>query len=301
MYIYAEYLLLENIVINYIILYVTKRFTRTKTHNFRLLLASIIGALYTLVVFFPSLRFMTRFIVKISISILIIIVAFNPAKLRKFIKLFATFYVVAFVFAGAALALFYLTDVETYVGSGIFYIKNFPIKLLIFAVVMSSILIKLTWGYIQTKMNKSKNYIPITINLNNRKADIVALLDTGNSLKDPISQTPVIIVQFSAIKDLLPERIQTIFIKYKENNLDVVSAVMSETSSEFKFRLIPYKSLGKDNGMLLGFKPDSIIIKADDDKSISDIVIGIYNNNLSSDDEYTALLHPEILTEKGGL
>ena len=301
MYIYAEYLLLENIVINYIILYVTKRFTRTETHNVRLLLASVLGALYTLVVFFPSLKFMTRFVVKISISVLIIIVAFNPAKLKKFIKLFATFYVVAFVFAGAALALFYLTDVETYVGSGIFYIKDFPIKLLIFAVAMSSILIKFTWGYIQTKMSKSKAYIPITVSLNNRKADIVALLDTGNSLKDPISQTPVIIVQFSAIKELLPEQIQKLFIKYKENNLDVVSAVMAETSNEFKFRLIPYKSLGKDNGMLLGFKPDKVIIKDDDDKSISDIVIGIYNNNLSNDDEYTALLHPEILAEKGGL
>lgn len=299
MYIYAEYLLLENLAINYIILYVTKRFTRTESNNFRIILASSIGAIYTLVVFFPSLKFMTKFVVKLSVSILIIIIAFNPAKLKKFIKLFATFYIVAFVFAGAALALFYLTDVETYVGNGIFYIKNFPITILFFAIVVSSLLFKFTWEYIQTRMSKSKTFIPITVDLNNKCVEIVALLDTGNSLKDPISHTPVIIVQFSAIRNLLPDKVQNIFLKYKENNLDVVSAVMSEASNDFKFRLIPFKSIGKENGMLLGFKPDRVIIKSDDDKFISDIVIGIYNSNLSSDNEYNALLHPEILTQKG--
>jgi len=299
LYIYAEYLLLENFVINYIILYVTKRFTRTETHKFRLILASAIGAIYTLVVFFQSLRFMTKIIVKLSVSILIIIIAFNPAKVKKFVKLFATFYVVAFVFAGASLALFYLIDVDTYVGNGIFFIKDFPITILFFAIVVSFILFKFTWEYIQTRLSKSKTFIPLTIDLNNKRVEIIALLDTGNSLNDPITHNPVIVVQFSAIKALLPEKVQNIFIKYKENNLDVVSAVMSETSNELNFRLIPFKSIGKENGMLLGFKPDRVIIKSDDDKLISDIIIGIYNNSFSNDNDYNALLHPEILTHKG--
>ena len=47
--------------------------------------------------------------------------------------------------------------------------------------------------------------------------------------------------------------------------------------------------------MLLGFKPDNIILKEDDEeKIILDIIIGIYNSKLSDDEEYMALLHPEI-------
>ncbi len=94
----AEYFLLENLIINYIILYATKRFTRTDTSNLRLILASLIGALYAFVVFFPSLQFLVKFLAKIAVSILIVIVAFNPTRLYTFIKQIATFYIVTFVF-----------------------------------------------------------------------------------------------------------------------------------------------------------------------------------------------------------
>ncbi|WP_425446994.1 sigma-E processing peptidase SpoIIGA [Dethiothermospora halolimnae] len=295
MTIYAEYLLLENAIINFIILYVTKRFTRTDTNKIRLIISSLIGGIYTFVVFYPSLMFMAKFIMKFIVSILMIIVAFNPYTLKKFLKLISTFYVVTFVFAGAALALFYLSDIQIFVGKGIFYIRDFPIKKLIFAVGISWILIKGTLGFIQSKIGKEKLFIPIEINLNNRNVKLNALVDTGNSLKDPISDRPVIIVEFKAIQDLLPIKVQDIFLKYKENNLDVVSTVMSKSNREISFRLIPFKSIGKDNGMLLGFKPDKVILRDEDNKILSEIIVGIYNNSLSPNHEYMALLHPEIL------
>lgn len=299
MYIYAEYLLLENMIINYILLYLTKKFTKTEANNIRVLLASFIGAIYSLVIFFPSLRFMTKFIIKFSVSILIIIVAFNPAKIKKIIRLIATFYVMAFIFAGASLALFYLADVKAYVGNGIFYIRDFPVKMLVFAVSISYILIKIVWGYIQSILTKNKIYMPIVVELNNKSVEVIGLIDTGNLLRDPLTQTPVIIIQFSAIKDLLPKKVQSIFEKYKENDLQAISEIMVENASSLKFRLIPYKSLGKENGMLIGFKPDHVIVKDDEDKSFCDIIVGIYNNNLANDDIYVALLHPEMFTEKG--
>ncbi len=300
LYIYAEYLILENIIINYIILYVTGRFTRTDTNKIRLSLASLIGALYTLVVFFPSLKFMVNVIVKLAISVLIIIVAYNPSRMYSFLKLFVTFYVVSFAFAGAALALFYFIDIEAFVQGGIFYIKSlpigkFPLKTLVVAVVLSSILLKFSWGYIQSIMSRDKAFIPISISLNNKVVELMALMDTGNSLKDPISDTPVIVAEFYAIKELLPKNVQNIFLKYSENNLEIITDIMSKATQDIKFRLIPFKSLGSENGMMLGFKPDNVILKDEDEKILSNIVVGIYNNTLSSDNKYMALLHPEIL------
>lgn len=299
LYIDAEYFLLENMAINYILLYLTRKFTKTQANNIRVLIASFIGAIYAFVIFFPSLKFMTKFIIKISISILIIIVAFNPVKFRRFIRLIATFYIMAFIFAGASLALFYIAGIEAYAGNGIFYIRDFPVKVLVLAVSISYILIKIVWGYIQSILTKSKVYMSIVVVLNNKKVEIMGLLDTGNLLRDPVTQTPVIIVQFSAIKDLLPIQVQSIFEKYKENDLEVISAIMIENVSNVKFRLIPFKSLGRENGMLIGFKPDNVIIKDDEDKTLCDIIVGIYNNKLSNDDNYSALLHPEMFSEKG--
>lgn len=299
LYIYAEYLLIENIIINYIILYVTKRFTRTDTSKLRLFLAATVGALYAFVVFFPSLRFLAKFTVKVAISILMIVISFTPSKLYMFIKQFATFYIVTFVFGGAAFASLYFFDIDALMASGIFYIRisDLPthVKVLAIAIIPSYLLLKFAWSYIQGIISKERVFVPITIMLNSKKADMMALMDTGNSLKDPISETPVIIAEFCAIKELLPSHVQNIFIQYKENNLEIISKIMSRASEEIKFRLIPFKSLGLENGMLLGFKPDNVILKDEDERVLSSIVVGIYNNTLSPDNKYMALLHPEIL------
>ncbi|KGG80576.1 sigma-E processing peptidase SpoIIGA [Caloranaerobacter azorensis] len=294
MYIYAEYLILENFIINFIILYVTKRFTRTETTRLRLILAALIGAIYTLVIFYPKLSFMVNFTMKITISILIIIVAFNPITLKKFIKLIATFYIVSFVFAGSALALFYLIDVDSYISNGIFYIKDFPIKILIFAIITSWILIKYTLSYIQGRISRDKILVPISILLRNKEAHVVALVDTGNSLKDPLTDVPVIIVQFSAIKDILPEKTKKFFEMYNVKDLQFILPFLQELGQDLKIRIIPFKTIGKENGVLFGFKPDKVIIK-DQDRAITDIIVGICNDKLSNDNKYEALLHPELL------
>ena len=41
-----------------------------------------------------------------------------------------------------------------------------------------------------------------------------------------------------------------------------------------RFRLIPFSSLGKQNGMLIGFKPDKVTIKFDGlEKEKGDVII----------------------------
>ncbi|HHV26858.1 sigma-E processing peptidase SpoIIGA [Anaerosalibacter bizertensis] len=297
MYIYAEYLIMENVIINYIILYVTKKITRTETSKSRLLIAALIGSVYTLVMFFPSLNFMTKFTVKVAISVLIIIFAFNPEKFSNFIRLLSTFYVTAFVFAGATFALFYVMNTNFSVYNGVFYIKDFPIRFLILGITLSFILIKYVFKYLQIKLGKTDVLTNVIINLNNKQANIVALVDTGNSLKEPISQRPVIIVEFFAIKDLLPEKVQNLFLENEDLDLDEITDIMIESVDEIKLRVIPFKAIGTENGILLGFKPDEILImnEATERKIEEEIVVGIYNNKLSNDNKYKGLLNPEIL------
>ena len=62
---------------------------------------------------------------------------------------------------------------------------------------------------------------------------------------------------------------------------------------ESRIRVIPYSSLGEQNGLLMGFKPDAVKIS---EKCITNIIIGVYNRNLSATSEYDALLNPEILS-----
>ena len=297
LYVYAEYLLLENIIINYIILYVTKKITSTRTSKIRLLIAALVGSIYTLVAFFPSLQFMGKFSIKLSISVLMIIIGFNPEKINQFIKQISAFYMVSFAFAGAIIGIFYILNNSFHFTGISFKDSDELIKFLIIGIVVALILIRYILKFYQIKINKETFITNIIIGLNDKEAQLTALIDTGNSLKEPISQKPVIIAEYKALEGILPDSIKDIYLSNKELDLNLIGKVMEEVSDEIKLRLIPFKSLGNDNGILIGFKPDIIKINLESEtKSLTnDIIVAIYNDKLAADEIYNGLLHPELL------
>lgn len=297
MYVYIEYLLMENIIINFIILYVTRRITRTKTSKFRLLASALVGSIYTVIVFFPSFEFMGKFLIKFSISILMIIIAFNPEKFQQFIKQISTFYMISFMFAGATIGIFYIINNNSYSIRFSFENTKELISFLIFGIGIAIILVIYILRFYQKKMNKENYLTPIAIRLKDKEVNLVALIDTGNSLKEPISQKPVIIVEYSVLETILPESIRNMYIEDVELDLNAIGKTMEEIGDDMRLRLIPFKSIGNESGILIGFKPDIIKIYLEDEiKKLSDeTIVAIYNNKLATDGDYSGLLHPEIL------
>ncbi|PAB58836.1 sigma-E processing peptidase SpoIIGA [Anaeromicrobium sediminis] len=290
--VYAEYLFLENLLMNWIILHLTAHFSKFEVRKYKIWVGAIVGALYAFVFFFPSLSFMYSMIMKIVISILIVVLTFMPYKFIDFLKLVGIFYLISFMFGGAAFALFYFTGFEGIVSNGIFYIGNFTTKLLIYSGIVSYILIKFCWEHVQEKISREKLYIPVSIEVENHKSSVKALVDTGNSLEDPLSKYPVIVVEYSAIKDLIPNDIKDMLTN---NNIsyDVFLKIGNDSNWNSRIRVIPFNSLGKENGMLIGFRPDMVNVEGK--KHIKNIIVGIYTKRLSKNGDYSALLHPDIL------
>ncbi|NMB08161.1 MAG: sigma-E processing peptidase SpoIIGA [Tissierellia bacterium] len=297
MYVYIEYLLMENILINYIILYVTKRITRTKTSKLRLFVSALVGSIYTLIVFFPSLKFMGKFLIKFSISILMIILAFNPERFQQFIKQISTFYMVSFIFAGAIIGIFYIINNNSYSTRFSFENLNELLCFLIIGIGIAIILIIYILRFYQKRMNKENYLTPIAIGLKDKEVNLVALIDTGNSLKEPISQRPVIIVEYSALETILPQSIRNMYINNEELDLSTIGKIMEEIGDDIRLRLIPFKSIGNESGILIGFKPDSIKIYLENEvrKITDETIVAIYNDKLAIDEGYSGLLHPEVL------
>lgn len=296
MEIYLDMLILENFIMNYIILFVTNKFSKANTNALRISISALIGALYAIIVFFPNLKLFYTLIFKICLSFVLIIIAFYPKNLKDLLKELAIFYMVSFAFGGAAFGLFYFSNFGVVISNGIFYISNFPIKILVISTILAYLIIKYSLTYIQKRIHKEDiiiafdvSYKEITINLN-------GIIDTANTLFDPLTKNPVIVVEYYAIKEILPQQLRYIFENYKENDLNEVLQIVSDTEWISRFRLIPYTSLGKENGMLIGFRPDKVIVHEKEQLSIkNDIIVGIYNKNLSKHNSYNALLHPDIV------
>ena len=297
MYVVAEYLFIENFLINYAILQSTKIITRTKTKKSRIFITSTIAALYPFVLFFPILSFLTNFFMKIIISILIVKLAYNSKSLSLYLKQLSAFYVVSFVFAGASIGTYYFTNsYEEILFNHTGINHSIPMKYIFLGVVLGGIMITGIVQYYQEKVSKEKELLDVTIYLNNQKVCFTALTDTGNSLIDPISKSPVFVVEYRVIKDLLPERLKNIYDNNREDDFAALQGVLGDIGDEIKLRLIPFKAVGAKNGILLGFKPDYITILEDESEKIyGDLLIGIFNDRLSHDDQYNGLLNISIL------
>lgn len=65
-------------------------------------------------------------------------------------------------------------------------------------------------------------------------------------------------------------------------------------------KLIPFSSLGNDNGLLIGFKPDYIKIYSEEEYIRNDVLVGIYDGKLSKNNLYTSLIGLDILSSQKG-
>jgi len=298
MEIFLDVLILENIVMNYLILLMTAKFSKNTISHLRLFLGALVGALYVaFLVVFPSFSVYYTTMAKIAISFAIVAIAFSFNKFTAFFKTMVMFYVSTFIFAGAGFAFLYFNHSGGFVRNGFFYVYwNSKWTVMALCVATVGIIVKIFWDILQNRLVKGRLLLPLKVAFENGIINLSALVDTGNALFDPLTHSPVVVVEFRAIKSILPKEIQNIFEESKEDDLVRVTKIVSNSSWFSRFRLIPFTSLGKENGMLIGFKPDYIEIgDKSDKKGVTDVIIGIYNKALSKSESYNALLGPDLV------
>lgn len=293
MTIYLDIIFLENLCMNYIILYATAIITKTKPKIIRILFGSFIGAVYAIIVVLNILEIYSNIIFKIIISIVIVYISLETKNLKMLIKDILIFYLTSFTFGGVALALLYFIKPENILMKNGVYIGTYPIKIALMGGILGYIIITLAFSIIKKKINKKSIYCNIKVSINEKSVEVKALLDTGNFLKEPITGTPVVIVEHTALREILPRDLIDNIKPIIDGKVEIDSQL-----DEFlpRMRVIPFSSLGKQNGMLLGIKADYIdVFTQEGESKINNVVIGIYEGTLTKDGTYSSLISLELL------
>ena len=292
--VYIDVLFVVNLIINYILLRASCVFSGLKLNSYRIALGAFVGACYAVLIFFPNFSVIYSTICKMLISMLIIAVSFPFYSIRSYIKTLLIFYVVSFGFGGCVLGIFYFSDIGARLGAvysnGVLYF-NLPWTILAISGALFYIAVKL-FGFFSGKAFRGNNLKrKLYLSFGENTAEITALMDTGNSLVDPISLAPVIIAEYRLLKNLFNEDVKQTLDRM---GIDNITWIMSDAAEKgLPVRLIPFSSLGKDNGMLIGFVPDRAEIHDDCGvKLLDNCVIGLYDRPLSKDRSYGALLNP---------
>lgn len=293
--IYIDIIFLENLIMNTIILYATAIILKIKTRTIRVILSSAIGSIYAIITYVTEIKIYTSVILKAILAIIMMYVAFNPQNMKKMWKQVAIFYLTSFVFGGVTLYLiYYIKPQEVFIKNGV-YVGEYILKVIMLGAIVAFFTIKISLKIIKTKITPKDMYCKIKVKLNEEIIETRAMIDTGNLAKEPITNTAVVIVESTLLEGILP-------IKILNNLENILCGDFSQISDEMqqkyisKFRCIPFSSLGKQNGMLLGIKADEILVETEDEKKISNnIILGIYDKSLTKRGEYRALIGIELI------
>lgn len=224
--VYIEFVFILNFLLDFMILYGTKRILKTNSKIFRLIISSVIGSLTTFQIFI-KLSNIELMLVKISLSLIMTIIAFGK---KDILKNTLYFYLISIIFGGVV----YLLDIK----------MNFYLNMLFLIILCPLVIIIFIKEWKDYNLNHKEKY-NVIIFYSNKKYELIGFIDTGNYLKDPLTNKSVILVD----------------LQIKTN----------------KFLYVPYKALNTE-GIIPCIKPDKLIIN---NKEIKRCLIGLSNNKLS--------------------
>ena len=210
-------------------------------------------------------------------------------------KQLVIFYLTSFVFGGCAFALLYFIKPQNILMKNGVFIGTYPIKIALLGGIVGFIITHIAFKIVKNKMSKKDIIYEIEININNKKVKVKAMLDTGNMLRDPITKTPVIVVEKNKLYEILPNKILDNINKIIGGDEENIIS-LEEQNYISRLKIIPFNSIGKQNGLMLGFKADEIKIIMDEEiETIKNIIIGVFDKEFCKNDSYSALIGLDIL------
>lgn len=280
---YVEYVFAENFLIDFILLFITGKLIKRIIVYKRLIAASIIGALYVILTAYIGKDFMTYFIVKLSVSVLMIMVAFDTKGILANIRVILCFYMTSLIMVGIITALYYLTY------------DRLTVNAIVLSLFLGYAGLHFFFKEIKARIDKSNYMRTMTISMGNASSTLKAFIDTGNELTDPMTGKPVIVVNIESLRNILDKKLYSGILKFYSNKESNYETLLSENNN-YNLKIIRYNTISSKGEMMVIVTPDNIEIKgkATSIQSV-DAVIGIYPKKISQKEDYDALLFHKIL------
>lgn len=221
MEVYLDLMILLNTVVDLLLLVGTNRLTGFPTQWSGVIPAAVLGGCYSGACLLRSFRFLGGFLWRVIFLCLMAVMAFGWN--RSIWKRCAVFILLTMTLGGVALALGNpgMTAL-TLSGCGLW------------------MLCSLGFG---DGIGK-REYVPVALTRKGKTCNVVALRDSGNTLKDPLSGEPVLVVSGDVARKLTgltPDQLRS--------PLETMSH-----HPDLGLRLIPFRAVGNNAGMMLGMR-----------------------------------------------
>ena len=293
--VYVDLVFGVNLGINVAVLVLANVLGRRGAKWWRIALGGAASALLYILLLFSPLRGLLNVFTSFIVLAPGVVVAFSFKGVRHFMANIGLSYICAFALGGLTLLTTNVFGGHTMQTADFATVNVTPLNLLV-TVVISFTLIRFTRRYITNKTLDRKVFCKVCVITQHGVANFQALVDTGMTLTEPIGQNPVIVAEITPIITNLPEPVAQLFAQNLQDDLEAVQTAFIAADWHTRFRLIPFKTIGQQSGVLVGFRPDHVTI---DNKEVSNAIIAItpHGFTLSNCGEFQGLINPLLYNE----
>ena len=267
MVIYADVFFIENFIVNLFLLSITMKCLKHKYSFFLLSAASCIGAIYSLVLLIPKFKILSTLPFELLTAYLMIKIVYGKTTLINMLKVIIIILMLTFTLSG--ICILFSFKQNYYILDGIYEIKKYSIKYIMLGIMIIYILADRIIECIKDKIAVNSYIYEMELLVGGEKYSIRSFLDTGNELREPVTNLPCILIE------------QSIFSEFNFENKNIYN--------------IPYNAIGY-GGKLRGIRVNNIKIKGRDlwYRQVDAIVCPCVEK-LSKENEFNALLSRGIL------
>jgi stage II sporulation protein GA (sporulation sigma-E factor processing peptidase) len=280
--VYIDSLFLLNLVVNYLLLLSAARLAGEIICRPRLGLGAGLGALYAALVFFPGMGFLLHPLCKLGVAVIMLLCAFGGS--RRLLRVTLIFFGVSAAFGGGIFAIELLGGRGLSLRNGIFY-SSMDLRLILLSAAVCYVVISLVFRRTGRHTGPGGELMPAVLTLNGRRVALTALVDTGNTLTDPVTNRPVMVAEGEKLVRLFPEGEAPAM----EDLRDPVTGLerLSGGSARGRYRLLPYQAVGVECGLLLALRLDGAKVG---ETEYGGILVAMSPNRLSDGGGYSALI-----------
>ena len=282
--IYVDTLFLLNGIIDYLLLLAAARLAGEPLRRLRFGAAAALGGAYAVAIFLPGMSFLAGPWCKLASCVLMLVVAYGGS--RRLLRQGLIFVALACALGGGVVAIGLLDGRSLSLGSGVFY-SSLDLKMVLLSAAVCYVVLTAVFQRIGRHNSLTGELLQAELRLGKRTAEFTALVDTGNTLTDPVSGRPVMVAEGDSVSGLFPECRRP----RAADHMDPAGAMARLGTGEWKgrFRLLPYRAVGVDRGLLLALKVDSLNLGG---KERGPLLVALSPTPVSDGGGYRALIGP---------
>lgn len=278
--IYVDTLFLLNALVDYLLLLCAARLAGEPLKRLRFALGAVLGGGYAVAIFLPGLGFLERPACRLAAAVLMVLAAFWGS--RRLGRQVLIFFVLSCAFAGGVLAISMLGGQGLSLNRGVIY-SGMDLKIVLLSAAGCYAVLSLLLQKAVRHTSFTGELKAVRLELEDRTVELTALTDTGNTLTDPVTGQGVMVAE--------GERLLPLFAVSQRPSVqelrDPAGALERLTGAGGHFRLLPYRAVGVDRGLLLAVRVDRAVVDGEDRGAM---VVALSPTPVSDGGGYGALL-----------